>query len=154
MENDIALNQITTKLGFQTTALRSELMRKIKSVNTREEITFRKALWQLGYRYRKNYPDLPGKPDVVFTKQKIVIFIDGEFWHGFNWELKKERIKNNKDYLIQKIEKNIRRDKEITEQLECDDWFVIRFWSNEIKLDLNRCVNFTTSILEKASGKS
>lgn len=126
-------------------------MKKIRGSDTQAEIMFRKALWHLGYRYRKNYPGLPGKPDVVFTKKRVVIFIDGEFWHGFDWKEKKERIKNNPDYWVTKIEKNILRDKKVTDQLENDNWIVIRFWSNEIIKDLNNCLDMTTSLLKKAS---
>jgi len=73
-------------------------MSKIKSSDTKIEIEFRKALWNLGYRYRKNYKKLPGKPDIVFVSKRIVVFIDGEFWHGYRWKEKKKKIKNNREY--------------------------------------------------------
>jgi len=124
-------------------------MSKIRGSDTRAEVIFRKALWHLGYRFRKNYKGLPGKPDIVFTKAKVAIFIDGEFWHGFNWEEKKSKIKNNKDYWINKIERNMRRDKEVTAQLTSNNWFVIRFWSKEVTHDLNKCIEITISAIEK-----
>ena len=68
-------------------------MSKIKGKDSKPEVKFRKALWHLGYRYRKNYKKLIGKPDIVFQKYKTVIFIDGEFWHGYKWNEKKENIK-------------------------------------------------------------
>jgi len=74
---------------FETTKERSELMQKIKSIDTKPEIQFRKSLWAKGIRYRKNNRELPGNPDICISKQKITIFIDGEFWHGFDWENKK-----------------------------------------------------------------
>ena len=64
---------------------RSKNMRNIKSRDTKIEVTLRKALWKKGYRYRKNYSLLPGKPDIVLTKYKIAIFCDGEFFHGKDW---------------------------------------------------------------------
>ncbi len=124
---------------FRTTPTRSRLMSRIKSYNTTPEITFRKYLWGLGYRYRKNYSKLIGKPDIVFTKRKLAIFIDGEFWHGYLWEEKKERIISNRDYWIQKIESNIVRDKFVNQELSAQGWHVLRFWEHEIKNDIQNC---------------
>lgn len=87
---------------FDTTPERSKLMRKIKSNNTKPELLLRKSLWTLGVHYRLNVSKLPGKPDIVINKKKIVIFVDGEFWHGYNWEQKKLKIKSNKDYWLKK----------------------------------------------------
>ena len=64
----------------------------ICSKNTKIEVILRKALWKRGYRYRKNYKELPGKPDIVLTKYKIAIFCDGEFFHGKDWEVLKPRL--------------------------------------------------------------
>ena len=66
---------------------RHKNMSHIKSKDTRIECKLRKALWEKGYRYRKNYADLPGKPNIVLTKYRIVIFCDGEFFHGKDWEV-------------------------------------------------------------------
>lgn len=90
---------------FNTTPERSKLMSKIKGKDTKPEILFRKSLWASGVRYRINVSGLPGKPDIVIEKKKIVIFIDGEFWHGYKWQEKKPKIKSNRDYWIAKIEK-------------------------------------------------
>lgn len=128
-----------SKVKFQTTATRSRLMSRIKSVNTSPEIALRKYLWGLGVRYRKNYSKLIGKPDIVFTKNKLVVFIDGEFWHGYLWEDKKDRIVSNRDYWIHKIESNIIRDKLVNQELSAQGWYVLRFWEHEIKCDIQRC---------------
>jgi DNA mismatch endonuclease (patch repair protein) len=77
------------ELGFETSPERSSLMSKIKGKDTLPERAMRKALWGMGVRYRLNYKKLPGCPDIVILKRKIVIFIDGEFWHGYNWAVKK-----------------------------------------------------------------
>lgn len=123
-----------------TTAERSSLMKKIRGMNTQPEIKLRKALWAKGYRYRKNFSALPGKPDIVLPKPKIAIFIDGEFWHGYNWEEKKPRIKTNREYWVTKIERNIERDKVNTRLLEDMGYTVLRFWEVEIKKNLEDCI--------------
>lgn len=128
-----------SKYGFKTTKDRSYLMSKIKSSNTSGELILRKELWKLGYRYRIK-SKLIGKPDIVFNKFKVVIFIDGEFWHGYNWEEKKRKIKANKSYWIQKIEKNIIRDQRNTIYLQDKGWKVLRFWEKEIKKELSSCI--------------
>ena len=89
---------------------RSRIMSHIKGKDTKIEIILRKALWKRGYRYRKNYKVLPGSPDIAIIKYKIAIFCDSEFFHGYNWEIKKQRLGNNRDYWIKKIEKNIERE--------------------------------------------
>ena len=92
-----------------TPAQRKKNMRNIKSKDTDIELLLRKELWRQGYRYRKNYKKLPGKPDIVLTKYKIAIFCDGEFFHGKDWdELRPRLIKSsNGEYWISKISRNI-----------------------------------------------
>src|ERR1700756_5196002 len=99
------------KNGFYTSLERSILMSKIKGKNTSPELMLRKVLWNSGLRYRLHNKKLPGNPDISMKKYKIAIFIDGEFWHGYNWEEKKTKIKTNRDFWIPKIERNMQRDK-------------------------------------------
>lgn len=132
---------------FNTSKKRSKIMRKIKSKNTKPEIKFRKKLWAKGIRYRINDKRYPGKPDIVIPKHKIAIFIDGEFWHGYNWKEKREKIKSHRDYWIPKIEKNIKRDKKYTKELKTMGWTVVRFWENEIKKGIDSCINKTMEII-------
>lgn len=117
-------------------------MQCIKSCDTSIEIKLRRALWQKGLRYRKNYKKLPGKPDIALTKYKIAIFCDSEFFHGKDWEVLKPRLEqgNNSQYWVQKIEKNIERDDEINKQLLFMGWTVIRFWGKEISRNVDECV--------------
>lgn len=138
-----------TKYGFVTTKQRSDIMKKIKGKDTSPEIILRKALWKCGYRYRKNVPNLIGKPDIVFTKKKVAIFADGEFWHGYNWEEKKKRISNNREYWVKKIERNIKRDKENVKKLQNMGFYVMRFWEHEIKKDLDGCIKKIRKILDE-----
>ena len=91
---------------------RSQTMSHIKGKNTSIEILLRKSLWHRGIRYRKNYKKLPGTPDIAITKYKIAIFCDSEFFHGHNWEIKKQKLGNNREYWIKKIERNMARDRE------------------------------------------
>lgn len=136
--------------GFYTTKAHSRLMSKIKSENTKPEIKFRKFLWNLGLRYRVNVKNIIGKPDIVFKKYKLIIFIDGDFWHGFNWKEKKKRIKSNRDYWIPKIERNIQRDKEQMRELESQGYKVLRFWEHEINKNFEECIS---KVLEELNYK-
>lgn len=126
--------------GFYTTKKRSRIMASIKGKNTKPEIRLRKALWHAGFRYRKNYKFLPGKPDIVSKKYKIAIFVDGEFWHGHRWETRKVTIKTNRAFWIPKIESNIQRDTKNNLALMSQGYKVFRFWEQEVRHELGQCV--------------
>lgn len=132
---------------FKTNQARSRLMSKIKAKNTKPELKFRKALWAAGIRYRINDRSLPGCPDISVKKYKVAIFIDGEFWHGYNWLEKKKRIKANADYWISKIEKNILRDKTVNKELHELNYQVFRFWTREVDQHLGRCLKLILDYL-------
>lgn len=140
-DNHIVVPRFNEDNGFYTTKQRSKLMGKIKGVDTKPELKLKKALWKLGYRYRKNVKTLPGQPDIVYNKYKLVVFVDGEFWHGYEWEKKKLKIKTNRDFWIPKIERNIQRDQFNNKLLADQGWTVMRFWDRGIKNDLERCLN-------------
>ncbi|MCD5443094.1 very short patch repair endonuclease [Lactobacillus delbrueckii subsp. lactis] len=107
-------------------------MSKVHSTEGKDEVIIRKILWKNGIHYRKNYKDLPGKPDIALTKYKVAVFIDGEFWHGYDWENYKKHIKRNRDYWIPKIERNMKRDQEVNAKLKEMGWTVLRFWSKQV----------------------
>jgi len=86
--------------------IRSDTMRRIRSRDTGIEVRLRKALWHRGVRYRKNYKALPGTPDIAITKHRLAVFCDGEFWHGKDWGERKALLKGNRDYWVEKIERN------------------------------------------------
>src|SRR5690606_13746962 len=113
------------------------------------EILFRKALWKEGIRYRVHNAKLPGNPDIFISKHNIVIFIDGGFWHGYDWENKKNRIKSNRDFWIAKIERNMQRDKANNEKLRTQGYMVFRFWEKDIKKNLQDCISSITSLIIK-----
>lgn len=121
---------------------RSKNMKNIKSSDTKIEIMLRKALWNKGYRYRKNVKSLPGKPDIVITKYKIAVFCDGEFFHGKEWELLREKLKtsNNGEFWIKKISRNIEHDDEVDKELTYMGYTVLRFWGKDIKQHIDDCV--------------
>lgn len=121
---------------------RRKNMQHIRATDTKIEVILRKALWSKGYRYRKNHKGLPGKPDIAFTKYKIAIFCDGEFFHGKDWEILKSRLEkgNNSNFWISKISRNRERDVEINKKLLSMGWTVIRFWGNDIKKNTDECI--------------
>jgi DNA mismatch endonuclease Vsr len=119
---------------------RSKNMQAVKNKDSKIELILRNALWEKGIRYRKNYTKLIGKPDIVLTKYRIAIFVDSEFWHGYDWENKKHEIKSNKEFWINKIENNIKRDIYVIDQLKSDGWIILRFWGKEITDNLEQCI--------------
>lgn len=119
---------------------RRKNMQAIKSTATKDEVRLAKALWNLGYRYRKNNKKIFGRPDLTFAKYKIAIFVDSEFFHGKDWEVQQLRIKSNREYWIPKIERNRQRDEEVNAFLISQNWTVLRFWSQEIQKNLEVCL--------------
>lgn len=122
-----------------TSEQRSKIMSKIRGTNTKDEVRLAKALWQLGYRYRKNNRKVFGTPDFTFKKIKLAIFVDGEFFHGKDWETRKKP-QTNPEFWIKKIERNMQRDIEVNAYLESQNWKILRFWSNDIKKNLDNCI--------------
>lgn len=125
---------------LDTTPAISKRMSKVHLKKGKAETTLAKALWHRGYRYRLNYKQLPGSPDIAITKYQIAIFVDGEFWHGYDWENKKEKLKSNREFWIEKIEENIQRDIRNDRLLLSSGWVPLHFWEKEIKKDLEGCI--------------
>ena len=121
---------------------RRKNMQHIKSKDTGIEVVLRRELWHRGYRFRKNYKKLPGHPDIVIPKYRLVIFCDGDFFHGKDWEALQARLKNsnNSRFWINKISENRKRDNEIDKRLQYEGWTVIRFWGTDIKKHLGECM--------------
>ena len=116
-------------------------MQAVRNKDSKIEIALRLALYHRGYRYRKNCKNVYGCPDIVFTREKIAVFCDSEFWHGYNWEQRKQDFKSKREFWIPKIERNMQRDKEVNYRLESDGYLVIRIWGNRIKNDLESVVD-------------
>ncbi len=142
-------------MDVHTPSQRSKNMSAILSTNTKAEIRLAKALWNLGYRYRKNNRTVFGTPDLTFKKLKIAIFVDSEFFHGKDWETQKDRVKTNTEFWQKKIERNIQRDIEVNKYLESQNWKVLRFWSAEIEKNLEDCVTkIQSEIISRQNQKS
>lgn len=120
---------------------RHKNMQAIKNKDSVIEKLLREELWHRGLRYQKNVKKIYGCPDIAFIGKKVAIFCDSEFWHGYDWKKRKDDIKTRREFWIPKIERNIQRDKEVTERLESDGWIVLRFWGNNIKEKLKECAD-------------
>lgn len=127
---------------------RRKNMQAIKNKDSEIELKLRKELWNRGLRYRKNVKSVYGHPDLAFIGKKVAVFCDSEFWHGYDWENRKNDIKTRRDFWIPKIERNIHRDKEVTEELQRQGWVVLRFWGKEIKKNTVRCADIIQHTLE------
>jgi DNA mismatch endonuclease, patch repair protein len=123
-----------------------------KKTDTQCEVMLRRSLWGAGCRYRKNVPGLPGRPDVVFLGPKVVVFCDGDFWHGRDWESRQQKLSRgtNSEYWLAKIQRNIERDRENDRRLQEIGWTVLRFWESQVRSD---CAGVVRSVLEALGGK-
>lgn len=120
-----------------TPSQRSYCMSRVKGKDTSLERIVRTELHKRGFRYRKNVSGLPGKPDLVFVKQKVVVFIDGDFWHGYRFPQWENKLSS---FWREKIGKTRERDKKNFAKLRRNGWKVIRIWGHQIKNDLDECV--------------
>ena len=125
----------------------SRMMAAVKSKNSKAELLLRRALFNRGRRYRIHYPRLTGKPDIVFPRAKLAVFVDGDFWHGNAWRLRgmpsfeeQFRFKSNPEFWEKKIRGNIERDREVTLALATSGWRVLRLWESEVLSDVAACV--------------
>lgn len=117
-------------------------MSRIRGKDTSIEVALRKALWAKGYRFRKNYKELSGSPDIALTKYKIAIFCDSEFFHGKDWDVLRIKLEKGKNpgYWISKIQRNMERDNEKDNMLRFEGWTVIHFWGKDILKNTDECV--------------
>lgn len=126
--------------SYESTPETRKRMSKVKLKNGNAEKLLAKKLWHLGYRYRKNDKRLPGSPDIAILKKHIAVFVDGEFWHGKDWAICKERLNRNREYWIEKIEENMARDQRVDEQLRSKGWIPIHFWEKDVLKNTDRCI--------------
>lgn len=123
-----------------TTPEISKRMSRVKLKRNKTETLLAKTLWHKGYRYRLNYKKLPGSPDIAISKYNIAIFVDGEFWHGKDFEERKKQLKNNKEFWIEKIEENINRDEKNDILLRQLGWIPLHFWESEVNNNMTYCI--------------
>ncbi|HID45740.1 MAG TPA: very short patch repair endonuclease [Chromatiaceae bacterium] len=120
-----------------TNTQRSYCMSRVKGKDTGLERLVRSELYRRGLRFRKHVKELPGKPDVVFSKAKVAVFIDGDFWHGYRYPLWENKLS---DFWKEKIGKTRERDQRNFRKLRYMGWRVIRIWQHEIEKDLGKCI--------------
>ena len=123
-------------------------MSKIRCKDTKIELLLRKELWNRGIRYRKNVRSIIGKPDLAFISKKVAVFCDSEFCHGYEWDVRKDQLKKNRDFWVAKIERNMERDREVNQALQAEGWTVIRFWGKEIQTNCSGCADIIESTLK------
>lgn len=128
---------------------RRKNMQAVKNKDSKIELLLRKELWARGLRYQKNSKKVFGKPDIVFISKKVAVFCDSEFWHGYDWDNKKNDIQSRREFWIPKIERNMQRDIEVTTRLTQEGWTVLRFWGNEIKHDLKSCADIIETTVRR-----
>ena len=133
---------------------RSEVMSKIRSVSQLEK-AFAKLLSQhvypMGYRYRLNYKGVPGRPDIAFVSHKIAVFVDGSFWHGYQFAKRRSKLPNA--FWVNKIETNMRRDRRNRAALKRLGWTHIRIWEHDFKKKPGECVERVVGVLEGRTGQ-
>ena len=119
-------------------------MSRIKGKDTGLETRVRSELHKRGLRFRKHLKELPGKPDVVFTKAKVAVFIDGDFWHGYQFQTWEHKVS---DFWKRKISKTRERDAKTDRTLRGMGWTVIRLWEHGLKQDFKGSVEGIVSVL-------
>ena len=127
-----------------------------RKADTKPELLLRRALWREGFRYRKNRIDLPGAPDIVFPGARLIVFVDGDFWHGKNWKTRKAKLAqgHNANYWIRKIERNAARDRELSRELRASGWVVLRVWESEVHSNVGEVVlRVETALRQRAPAR-
>lgn len=105
-----------------------------RKADTRCELALRRELWRQGFRYRLHVSGLPGRPDIVFPRKRVVVFCDGDFWHGRDLEDRLAKLSrgHNSTYWVAKVQRNVTRDRENERALEAAGWTVVRVWESEV----------------------
>ena len=113
-------------------------MSRVKGKDTGLELSVRSALHRRGLRFRKHVKDLPGKPDIVFSRLKVLVFVDGDFWHGYRFPAWEHKLS---EFWRKKISQTRKRDVKNRRKLREMGWTVIRLWQHELKQDFEGSVN-------------
>lgn len=125
-------------------------MSRIHSKDTKPEMILRRACYKKGLRYFIHSPKVLGHPDMFFKKAKVLVFIDGDFWHGHDFANRQADLKSHRSYWIKKIERNITRDRDYTLKLEADGYTVIRLWESDIEKDPSRCADIVYQAVKES----
>jgi DNA mismatch endonuclease, patch repair protein len=127
---------------------RSFTMSRIRSKDTAPELTIRRLVHARGLRFRKHKNGLAGRPDLVFASARVVVFVDGDFWHGWRFPAWKQKLGA---YWRDKIERNRQRDQKNLRSLRRSGWLVIRIWEHEVKRDAESCVDRIEEVVRARS---
>ena len=125
-------------------------MSRVKGKDTGLEVRVRSALHKSGLRFRKHVKELPGKPDIVFSKARVAVFVDGDFWHGYRFPFWEDNVS---DFWKEKISKTRERDIKNHRKLREMGWTVIRLWQHEIKKNFELCVDRITFAVTSTASK-
>ena len=133
--------------SYDTTPEIRRRMGRVRLKNGKAETILAKRLWHEGYRYRRNDKRLPGSPDIALGRYKVAVFVDGEFWHGENWEVRKAKLQKNRADWIEKIEENMARDRRVDEQLREMGWTPVHFWEKQVLRHTDDCLAAVLALL-------
>jgi len=130
-------------------------MAAVKNKNSKAEMLLRRGLFARGLRYRVHVSGLVGRPDIVFPRAKVALFVDGDFWHGNAWRIRgmasfedQFKFRSNPEFWAAKIRRNMRRDEEVNARLAAEGWSVVRIWESDILRDVGTCVERVRAALE------
>lgn len=143
----------------RTAQATSFLMSRVRATDTRMEVELRSSLYRQGYRFRKNVAALPGKPDIAFLREKVAIFVDGDYWHARILKesgvdaLRASLKTNNREFWITKLQCNFERDVAVTNALEELGWIVVRLWESDLKRNMTDCLRTLFAVLERRAPK-
>ena len=126
---------------------RSWVMSRIRGTNTKIDLKMNEILENMRYKHEM-YPKMFGNPDFVLPRKRIVIFCDGDFWHGYRYHEKKRL---SKKFWRDKIERNMRRDVKVSRRLRREGWSVLRFWEHDIEKNPEKCIR---RIIKKARNRN
>lgn len=147
------LNVAPSFSGLSAASRASSYAKKMtRSSDTAHEHLLRVTLWKRGLRYRKNVRTLPGKPDIVFPRERVAVFCDGDFWHGRHWRRLSSKLQTgtNPSYWTHKIKANRSRDRRVVRLLKSDGWTVIRIWETDIRQDPERAACIVESHVQRS----
>jgi DNA mismatch endonuclease (patch repair protein) len=145
--------RVASYVGLRPASTRTSMTASAASRkrDTRPELALRRALWRRGLRYRVDVSSLPGRPDIVLAKHRLVIFCDGDFWHGRGLRRRLAQLAtgHNAGYWVEKIRGNVRRDKRNNRALRCAGWRVVRFWETDVLRDADTIAALIAALLSE-----
>lgn len=138
----------------RTPEVTHKIMSAIRGHDTAPELILRKAVWKTGLRYRVNDRRVYGRPDITFSRAKLAVFCDGDYWHGHNWALRgykdlNDELSHYKPFWAEKIRRNVERDRDVDKKLTSEGWYVLRFWENDIRNDAQNCAQKILTVHHK-----